>query len=45
VDTVSSSNLDDNALLQQMQRNTLPLLVVMAPDGEIVFKADTDITP
>lgn len=41
VDITSSANVDGNALLQEMQRNTIPLLVVMAPDGEIVFKADT----
>ncbi|XAL99393.1 protein-disulfide reductase DsbD family protein [Phycisphaeraceae bacterium D3-23] len=41
VDITSSANVDGNALLQEMERNTIPLLVVMAPDGEIVFKADT----
>ncbi len=41
VDITSSANVDGNALLQEMQRNTIPLLVVMAPNGEIVFKADT----
>ncbi|MFI4859164.1 MAG: cytochrome c biogenesis protein CcdA [Phycisphaerales bacterium JB063] len=41
VDITSSANVDGNALLQEMERNTIPLLVVMSSDREIVFKADT----
>lgn len=41
VDITSSANVDGNTLLQEMDRKTIPLLVVMAPNGEIVFKADT----
>ncbi len=38
---LTGNNTDGNALLKSLDRITIPLLVVMAPDGTVVFKSDT----
>jgi len=40
VDITSARNIDGNALLKQMGRITIPLLVVLDAEGDEVFKAD-----
>ena len=40
VDITSARNVDGNALLKQMGRITIPLLVVLNAQGDEVFKAD-----